>query len=38
MQKVMTKYFQKTFILGLFLTLSPQNFLKKTWLSILWLL
>ena len=43
MQKVMTKYFQKTFILGLFLTLSPQNwgksdFLKKTWPSILWLL
>ena len=35
MQKLMTKHFQKTFILGLFLTLFPQNwgkrdFLKKT--------
>ena len=29
MQKIMTKHFQKTFILGLFLTLSPQNWGKR---------
>ena len=33
MQKLMTKHFQKTFILGLFLTLFPQNWGKRDFLK-----